>query len=326
MSLKITSLQPSDFCSSAVVVGFVAVFFCASGCATSSGRRGPSPAAGISNVEMKPVVAVMDFENRAGFSGRWELGSGMADMMSTALLDSDRFTLLERQHLDDVVGEILRQGKDLFRKEGRVEQGRLKNAQYLIRGAITDFTVTQDASGWFAYTGAGLLGRSSKARVAIHVRVSDVETGEILVSVAEHATAPAGGMKANVDYKKISFGGDVFFRTPLGKATERAMRKAVRRIMQKMPETYWEPRVAEAEPGMVIINGGRNVRLRTGDEFVVRLAARPVTDPVTGNVIEMIPGRERGRIEVIEVNEKSAYAVISEGDALRGDILEKINR
>ena len=30
------------------------------------------------------------------------------------------------------------QGQDLFRREGRVERGRLKNAKFLIRGVVTD--------------------------------------------------------------------------------------------------------------------------------------------------------------------------------------------
>ena len=64
------------------------------------------------------------------------------------------------------MGEIARQGQDLFRPEGRVERGRLMNAQYLIRGAVTDFTVVGDMSGWFGVENKGSLrGRSQRARV-----------------------------------------------------------------------------------------------------------------------------------------------------------------
>ncbi|MBU0679499.1 MAG: CsgG/HfaB family protein [Verrucomicrobia bacterium] len=142
---------------------------------------------------VRPVVAVMDFENRSNFAGQWNLGNGMAEVLVTEFLDSERVTVLERKHLDDVISEIFRQGKDLFRQEGKVQTGRLKNARYLIRGAITDFSVVGDSSGWFgAKDGSGLRGGGSKSRVALHIMVSDVETGEIISSVKTADTASKG--------------------------------------------------------------------------------------------------------------------------------------
>jgi curli biogenesis system outer membrane secretion channel CsgG len=273
---------------------------------------------------MKPIVAVMDFENRANFTGKWELGDGMADLLTTELLKSKKVTVLERQNLDDVVGEIIRQGKELFRKEGRVERGRLKNARYIIRGVVTDFTVVRDASGWFGLPEVGIKGRSSRSRVALNVRVSDVETGEVISSVRTDASATAGLFGGEVNYKRLSFGGDAFLRTPLGRATESAIRKAVKRIVRDMPTDYWQPRIAEAGPDTVIINGGTNVRLREGDTFIVRGEGRVITDPITGNVIEEMPGREVGRIRLTEVKSTSAHATILEGTARRGYFLERL--
>ncbi len=275
---------------------------------------------------IKPVVAVTDFENQANFAGKWNLGSGMADVLTQQLLSSDRVTVLERRHMDSVLGEISRQGRDLFRRAWRVERGRLMNARYLIRGSVTDFTVSGDASGWFAAPGGRGFLRGSRARVSLYVTVSDVETGEIISSVRSEGSATSGGMGASLDYRKISFGGDVYFRTPLGRATEMAMRRAVARILRDLPTQYWEPRVAEGGPETVIINGGENVRLKIGEQFVVREEGRSVTDPITGHVIDTIPGRVIGRIQVQIVNPASAHAVILEGRAGRGDFLEPVVR
>ncbi|MBN1269671.1 MAG: hypothetical protein JXB04_08795, partial [Kiritimatiellae bacterium] len=236
-----------------------ATLLAAAGCATtlqqSSCRTPPSRRP----FKMKPVVAVTDFENLAGFSGKWELGEGMADLLVADLLAGKRVTVLERRNLDDVLGEIVRQGKGLFRKEGRVETGRLMNARYIITGSITDFTVTGDASGWFGTKEAAGRIRGSRSRVALSLRVTDVETGEIISSVKADASSSAGWFGAKVSYLGVAFGGDAFFRTPLGKATELAIRKAVRRILRDLPTDYWRPRVAEAGPDYVIVNGGENV-------------------------------------------------------------------
>jgi curli biogenesis system outer membrane secretion channel CsgG len=271
---------------------------------------------------VKPVLAVTDFENKASFSGQWNLGQGMAELLTAELLDSGRVVVLERQRLNDVVGEIVRQGHDLFRKEGRVEKGRLKNAQFLVRGVVTDFTVTGDSSGWFGASSFGLRGRGQRARVAIAVQVSDVTSGEVISSVKTDGDVSAGGVGAGVNYKGVSFGGDAFFRTPLGRATEKAIATAVKRVLHDLPAQPWQARVAEVSVDAVIINGGRNCGVRVGDRFVVRDAPREVTDPVTGNPIETIPGRAIGKIEVREVNDESAHAILLQGVAHRGDHLE----
>lgn len=52
-----------------------------------------------------------------------------------------------------------------------MEKGRLKNAQYLIRGAVTDFTVVGDVSGWFGVQDkATIRGRGERARVALVIQ------------------------------------------------------------------------------------------------------------------------------------------------------------
>ena len=294
----------------------------AAGCklpsSSSSARRfSPYRAGGI----VKPVVAVSDFENLASPPAQWNLGRGMADLLITELLDTEKVTVLERKDLGDVVGEIVLQGKEIFRKEGRVERGRLKNAKYLLRGVVTDFSEMSRKSGKLGIPGFSLFGGKNRARVAINIKVSDVETGEIVASVKVEEIVSAGGVGAEGRYKNVQFGGDAFFRTPLGKATERAIRDATKRVLRELPVSRWTPRVAEAGPDGVIINGGEDVRLREGSIFLVREAGRDMTDPETGNVIERVPGKVVGRVRVVSVQPLAAHAELLEGKAQRGQFL-----
>ena len=295
------------------------LFLCSCTSPSGSGRSwlgGRAPAA-------RPVVAVMDFENKASFSGQWNLGQGMAELLVAQLMETERLVVIERRHIHDVVGELDRQGDPLFRPEGKAERGRLINAQYLIRGAVTDFTVVGDASGWFGVRDkAAIKGRGEKARVALVITVSDVASGQVLSSVQASGDASAGGLGASVNYRQLSFGGEAFFRTPLGKATERAMERAVKRILYELPARDWEPRVAEVEGAEVVVNGGSAMDVNVGQEYVVRASPRPVTDPVTGDVIDVKPGKVIGRVRVQTVKETAAYGVLVDGVARRGDVLE----
>ena len=300
--------------------GALAFLLCS--CATPPGFTGGFLRGGTPLV--RPTVAVTDFENKAAFSGQWNLGQGMADLLVVQLMETERVTVLDRRHIQDVVGELHRQNQDLFRSEGRAERGRLINAQYLIRGAVTDFTVIGDVSGWFGVKDKGALrGRGQRARVALVLTVSDVASGQILSSVQADGEVTSGGLGLDINYRQLSFGGDAFFRTPLGKATQRAVDRAVKRVLYELPPRPWEPRVAEVDGSEVVVNGGENVNLRADAVFVARGEPRQVTDPATGDVIDTKPGKVTGRIRIHTVKESASYGVLEEGTARRGDLLEQ---
>ncbi len=296
-----------------------AVFFAA--CTTD---RPAPPASALSGRTLKPVVAVTDFENKAGFTGKWKLGEGMAELLITQLMEREDVIVLERQHLQDVIGEILLQGKELFRPEGKVKKGRLKNARYLIRGSVTDFTVGADASGWFNSPSVSIWGGGNRARVTINAYITDVESGEIIDSVEADGKVSRFALGGNVDYKAVAFGGRAFFNTPLGRATKEALREAADELVGSIPIEYWQARIAEAGPDRVILNGGADVGLEPGDQFAVRGEGRVVTDPVTGDVIDRRAGPVIGRVEVTAVRPSAAEGVLLEGRARRGDLLEPV--
>jgi len=273
---------------------------------------------------MKPVIAVTEFENRSGYSGQWQIGQGMAELLNAALIDSGKAIVLERIDLDDVMEELNRQDNNLFREEGRVARGRLKNAQYFIRGVITDFTVTGDASGWFHHAAGSAGAGRSKARVAVALKVYDVYGGEVLSVVKSDGYATAGWFSGGVNYMNIAFGGDYFFQTPLGEATDDAITKAARKILRNLPEREWEPRIADVIHEVPYLNGGDNVGMVFGQAFYVREAARPVMDPSTGNVIDHVPGKAIGRVRIVEVGENSSKLQLLNGRASRGDYLERV--
>lgn len=302
------------------IIAALALTVLAGGCLTS--RRGAD--FGLERPStVKPVVAVASFKNHSGFSGQWNLGDGMADMLTTKLLATDAVIVLERQELKSVIDEIMLQGQKLFRREGGVRVGRLKGARYLITGSITDFTVTDDSSGWFGTPKLRTWGRGSRSKVSLHMRVSEVETGQVLDSVKGEASAYAGWFGADIDYKKFNFGGNAFARTPLGKATEKAIERAVRQIVEILPQDSSPLCVAHAGPDNLILNAGANAGIRKGDRFIVRKPGREITDPVTGDPIETLPGKICARIEVYRVNENSAHARYDEGSAERGDLLSR---
>lgn len=289
------------------------------GCRTLSPTLPPLPPNTI-----KPVAAVTEFENETGFSGQWKLGRGIPDLLVAELMATHRLILVDRKKLGDVLGEISRQGHDLFRKEDSVERGRLKNARFLIRGVITDFTQTGSSSAWFRSSKAAGGISGARALVMINLTVTDVETGEIIASVLADGSAKASGKWASFEYSGITFGGETFFKTPIGKATQEALRKAVYRIVQDIPYSAWKPRLADVAGETVIVNGGDNVGVREGDLFDVREEGRNIIDPATGNTIDTLAGKVAGRIRITAVRAAASDGIVISGQAKRGYFLEKV--
>jgi curli biogenesis system outer membrane secretion channel CsgG len=272
---------------------------------------------------LPPVVAVCSFDNRSGFQGQWTLGSGMADLLVSELVSSKNFIVVERGQLNSVVGEIDMQKDKHFRTEGRVEDGRLKGARYLVRGVINDFSQTGGGAISVALRTILFGGRGYKAKVALTLTIVDVETGQILDAVQCSASACASSAYASTTYKNVAFGGEMFFKTPLGSATANAIRKGVNIIIAKVPPNKWEPMIAEVEnSGRIILNGGSGRDFKTGVLQDVREHGRIVTDPGTGDVLTVLPGPTVGTIRITQVDEKISFAQPVKGTNFkRGQLL-----
>ncbi|OVE75726.1 hypothetical protein BVX97_03705 [bacterium E08(2017)] len=269
----------------------------------------------LSDDYIKQVVAVTSFENRTGFSGQWKLGSGMADLLVSELVASGHFVVVERKFLRNIVGELERQHDKYFRKEGRVPHGRLKNARYLIRGVITDFSQVGGGGLFFGVKKFLLGGKAHKARVALTLTIVDVESGEVISSVQCSGTARAGQAYAKGTYKNIAFGGDSFFKTPLGVATCNALRRGLEGLVEEMPKVRWRPMIAQVvDARYIILNCGDDREIRVGNVYYVKAESRPIHDPVTGDVIKYVPGKEIAAVRVTAVDDSISRAVVLDGD------------
>jgi len=265
-----------------------------------------------------PVIAVSSFENRSGFPGEWQLGSGMADLLVNELITSKNFTVVERREFDHVMKELGMQQSPQFRAEGRMNRGRLINVHYLIRGTITDFSQTGGGAFQVIFRKLYTLGFGGySARVALTLTLVDVESGQIVDSVFCEASAGAGHAYSQTAYRDIAFGGSAFFKTPLGQATRDAIQQGVIRLIHRMPSQMWELRVAEAQDRTLILNGGASHGLRAGTLFEVRNEGQPITDPVTGDTLAVPPGPAVGRVRIRQVGEHIAYAEIVSGSGFR---------
>ena len=198
----------------------------------------------------KARIAIARFTDKTGsgwYNGR--IGRGMADQLATALFSSQRFILLERRILQDVLKEQNLGASGRVRRDTAAPIGQIEGAELLVTGAVTEFQRAASGGGGRVSGGlfGSLLGAVSgafrKAHMAIDMRIIDTRTSRIVAATSvegESTDVNLGG--ALTGY----FGGGAlgaslsgWKNTPIEKALRATINEAVKFIVSKTPPVYY---------------------------------------------------------------------------------------
>ncbi|MET0093884.1 MAG: CsgG/HfaB family protein [Sedimenticola sp.] len=278
----------------------------------------------------KTTIAILGFENKAkGVYGSNELGEGLAEMLGTELLRTNRFILIERQALGAILKEQELGLTGLVRQATAPRIGGLAGAKLLIKGVVSEFQYKSGGSNMgFGYKGLDLGSKSTTAHVGLDIRVIDAASGQVIAS--ERATAQAKSSGFNIGLSKAGepwkIKGGNFQRTPLGAATRQAMRQAVDFIIQQSEGIEWTASVVKAAGRQIYINRGATSNIRTGDRFVVYSKGESLIDPETG--LDLGSDEEfSGSIVITVVKQKYSIGELERtargANIKRGDVVKR---
>ena len=276
----------------------------------------------------KKTLAVLEFENKAkGSFGSQEIGEGMAEMLTTELFNSNRFILVERDALKEILKEQELGQTGLIRTETAARVGGLAGAQLLIKGVVSEFEYKQAGRGFgFGIEQIRLGMKSSNAHVGIDVRVIDATTGQIIASECASAKAKSSGF--SVDYydddTPLQVGTSAFNKTPLGVATREAIHKAVHFIIAESEKHVWSGAVIKASGSIAYINRGANSNIHPGERLTIYSCGEELIDPQTGISLGSIEQRV-GTLIITDVKDKFSFGrlqmEVSGVPVKRGDIV-----
>lgn len=216
----------------------------------------------------KARVAVADFEWKVGGSGSrtsMKVGgqtieishstqegytTGLRDMLTTALVQSKRYRVLERQNLSSLKEEMALGSSGYTDKTG-IQKGAVKGADLLVMGAITGWE--PGTSGGGGGVGGGMLGKASaifggirgaykKSSMAMDIRIVDTATSEVLAATRVEGVAKdvnLGGMLAAFGGSGGLAGGlGGYAKTPMEKAIRTCLYNATKYIAENTPQQY----------------------------------------------------------------------------------------
>jgi curli biogenesis system outer membrane secretion channel CsgG len=262
-------------------------------------------------------ITVSKFENRAGWSGQWDIGDAWGAVMTDALQASGKFIVLGEK---DMRAEAMRE-QDLG-ESGRVaggnktpKIGQMTPAQLLVKGEITHVQdSTSGGGGGLSFKGIHLGGSGDKAEINVTIYVVDSSTGQVKAS--KKVVGKAGRKGLSLGYSGsalggLTGGGDAFKKDNVGKATEDAVSQAVEFLVKQLDKIPWEGSVVSSKSGKVIINRGSREGVAEGQVFAV---GKPdvTRDPDTGEVLDSSLEKV-AKIKAKTVKEKISICEATEG-------------
>jgi curli biogenesis system outer membrane secretion channel CsgG len=171
-------------------------------------------------------IAVMDFDNRT----RYDVGRGMRAMLTSILFRTDKFIVLEREELRDVLLEQRLGTTGVVSRETAAPVGQVEGAQILIYGVVTEFEPGQRGA-------TTIVGGAQQSHVAIDIKIVDARTSRVLAAttVEGKATDVAVSTKA-LEYVGMSplYYLEVWNNTPVGSAIRLCIDKAVGYIVSRL--------------------------------------------------------------------------------------------
>ncbi len=262
-------------------------------------------------------ITVTKFENRAGWSGQWDIGDAWGAVMTDALQGSGKFIVLGEK---DMRAEAMAE-QDLG-ATGRMaggnktpKIGQMTPAQLLVKGEITHVqNSTAGGGGGLNFRGIHIGGSSDSAEINVTIYVVDSTTGQVKAS--KKVVGKAGRKGLGLGYSGsalggLTGGGDAFKKDNVGKAVEDAVGQAVEFLVKQLDKIPWEGTVVSSKNGKIIINRGSREGVSEGQAFVV--GTLDVTkDPDTGEVLDSSVSKV-GVIKTKTVKEKISICEATSG-------------
>jgi curli biogenesis system outer membrane secretion channel CsgG len=256
--------------------------------------------------DAKPRIAVLEFTETD--AGHWSghVGKAAEDWFVDSLVNTQRFTVLERKQLDAILAE------KNFDASGHVSQttaakvGKMAGVQVVVFGTIHFAQSKQEVhsrSGLGPFNRIPIWGSGSKktSEGTLTARAVSVQSGEVLFSKSETVSSSS----FDIDVMGTGAGTD-WDDTVARKLFQPAVEKLTDEMVAKIEgikgglgdsATGGEGKVVSVKTGMVYVNLGKGDGIKVGDAFEV-FRAEIIRDPDTKEEL----GRDERPLGVISVD------------------------
>lgn len=241
----------------------------------------------------KPTVAVVSIQDLTN-SGRADT---LSTMIETAIAQTGRFRLIERQQINQLLGEQVRAKGGVVTTNTPGKVGGIEGVDYLIYGTITSVSGKRKADIGTNLV-VGFLGNHNAncntltATLALDIKITDAASGEIrYIRHIDESQKSGTSCSANADIDSAKL-----------------MRAAADKVANGLVTTIYPIVVAAVNPdGSMILNYGEGT-LDVGDVLELFAKGQEIRDPTTGQVLGSNE-TQIGLVRVSTINGRMSTAV-----------------
>ncbi len=125
----------------------------------------------------RPVIAVIDFQNKTGDTGYNNLMENITGSMISELQGTGHFRIIERERLNALLGEMKLSLSGLVNPDKAKEVGKVLGVDALLFGNLSSVQYSKNKQSIFiAWT------EGQKVEINMDARLVNVETGEVLAA------------------------------------------------------------------------------------------------------------------------------------------------
>jgi len=288
----------------------------------------PAPVA-APQANRRKLVMVPDFDARGlpNWWGTWDIGSLFGNVMVSHLSRTESYTIVERERMNEILGELATSGGTEYKQERFTKAGKLLGADLILFGYLTNFTRKKSNKVFYEEYSAG---------IAFNVRLVDIASGRVVRSAEIEYTSPKDRKMSMSGKDQINPNDSDFLQSLFGKAINESVRQVVVKLeggsdahasqvagstgggSVGAPAANFQPAasagpvkgmIAAVDGETIIINRGQSHGVKVGSHFVVTKVVREIRDPETNQVIRQVT-EEVARIKVTNVEATSSDGVL----------------
>ncbi|WP_028585369.1 CsgG/HfaB family protein [Desulfogranum mediterraneum] len=226
------------------------------------------------------------------------------DTIITRLVQSKRFTVIDRQEVDQLLDEQTAQALAANRNLPSA-MGSLKGCDYLLIGSLQNFSQEEQN---FQLPNSSRVMKMLAGHAEGNIRLVDARSGDIMES------------------RKISLSRQLEIQAGAARLTAALADAFADQVVANLLNAVYPVKVAAVAPdGTIYINRGSDGRLTKGDRLEILRPGQRITDPDTGVELGTMETR-MGELQLSQVEANRSLATILEGEAVQaGDLLKPVS-
>lgn len=270
-----------------------------------------APSSATQPPKAKVTVAVMDFRLAQKIEPGLQTAlrtSVLTEKLKTALAETHKFEILERQDVDMLADEIRFAHSRMGDASHGPKKGKMVGADYMVTGEIS---LIQANSGSRPIPATNRYNQITTGTIIADIRIIDTQRASVATAAKIEASSSRSIITASSSPGTVD---DLFM--------EDLQRQLVEKMANKVIETVFPIKIVQMDSDIAYLNRGEGGGLNVGDHLTAYELGKAIIDPDTG---ENLGSTERpvATLQVIEVLPKvcKARIVDSHGSIANGMVV-----